>query len=115
MVGTLYFYNGTCFPVSSDCPHEQMMEKAKEMIVLGMRHGVSMEEQKKDYKEQMDLMEKTLYDEARGKMIDELIIKRTMRKLGISKIEFFHSTWCLNICALLKMKVIENDENNGIM
>jgi len=91
------------------------MENAKEMIVLGMKHGVSMEQQKKDYKDQMDLMEKTLFDEAKGKMMDKHIIKRAMRKLGISDIEYFCSTWCLNICALLKMKVIENDENNGML
>ena len=112
----LFFYNGTAFPQMVDAPdlEEKMIKNANEMIVLGLKHGVSLEEQKKDYKEQLDLMEQTLCDTAQGKMMDADTIDRASKKMCIS-IDTFYSMWCLNICALLKMKVIKNDNDNGML
>jgi hypothetical protein len=62
----------------------------------------------------MDLMEQTLCNTAQGKMMDEDILNRSANKLEIS-VNRFHSLWCLDICALLKLKVIKDDNNNGIM
>ena len=113
----LFFYKGTAFPQVVDAPNleAEMMKNATEMIVLGLKHGVSMEQQKKDYKEQLDLMEQRLCDEARNKIMDEGVIDRAMVSLGIESRDYFYSTWCLNICALLKMKVIKDDNENGIL
>ena len=112
----LFFYNGTAFHQMVDAPdlEEKMIKNANEMIVLGLKHGVSLEEQKKDYKEQLDLMEQTLCDTAQGKMMDADTIDRAAKKMCIS-IDTFYSMWCLNICALLKMKVIKNDNDNGML
>ena len=112
----LFFYNGTAFPQMVDAPdlEEKMIKNANEMIVLGLKHGVSLEEQKNDYKEQLDLMEQTLCDTAQGKMMDADTIDRAAKKMCIS-IDTFYSMWCLNICALLKMKVIKNDNDNGML
>ena len=113
----LFFYKGTAFPQVVDNPHleAKMMESATEMIVLGLKHGVSMEQQKKDYKEQLDAMEQRLCDFAKNKIMDESVIDRAMVSLGIESRDHFYSAWCLNVCALLKMKVIKDDNENGIL
>ena len=112
----LFFYKGTTFPKIVDIPYLEkiMFQGADVMIARGLRMGVSMEEQKKDYKEQLDLMEQTLCDTAQGKMMDADTIDRAAKKMCIS-IDTFYSMWCLNICALLKMKVIKNDNDNGML
>ncbi len=112
----LFFYKGTAHPRMVDAPdwENTMMKQANNMILCGLRNGVSLEEQKKDYKEQMDMMEQTLCDTAQDKMMDEDILNRSANQLEIS-VDRFYSTWCLNICALLKMNVIKDDNNNGIM
>ena len=113
----LFFYNGTAFPQMVDAPdlEEKMIKNANEMIVLGLKHGVSLEEQKKDYKEQLDLMEQTLCDTAQGKMMDDASIDRAWVILGLKDRQHFYNLWCLDVCALLKMKVIKNDNENGIL
>ena len=60
----LFFYKGTTFPKIVDMPDLEkiMFQGADVMIARGLRMGVSMEEQKKDYKEQLDLMEQTFCD-----------------------------------------------------
>jgi hypothetical protein len=113
----LFFYNGTSFPQLVDVPDLdlKMAESAKNMIELGLKHGVSLAEQKKDYKEQLDRMEQFLCEEARGNEMDDASIDRAMVRLGFANRQKFYSMWCLNICALIKMKVIKNDNENGIL
>ena len=111
---TLFFYKGTPFPqVASDRnAGEVSMKKAGEMIVLGLKHVVSLEQQKKDYKEQLDMMEERL---SVNEINDESVVNRAMLSLGLESRDIFYSAWVLNICALLKMNVIKNDENNGVL
>ena len=113
----LFFYNGTAFPQVVDAPDvEQMFHKnANEMILRGIRGGLGMEQQKKEYKEQLDLMEQTLVDTVQGKMMDGASIDRAWVILGLKDRQHFYTLWCLNICALLKMKVIKNDNENGVL
>ena len=112
----LFFYKGTTFPKIVDIPDLEkiMFQGADVMIARGLRMGVSMEEQKKDYKEQLDLMERTFCDISQGKMLDDKVVEKAAKSLGISKHDFYYF-WCVNICALLKMKVIKNDDMNGIL
>jgi hypothetical protein len=81
----------------------------------GIRGGLGMEQQKKEYKEQLDLMEQTLVDTVQGKMMDGASIDRAWVILGLKDRQHFYNLWCLNICALLKMKVIKNDNENGVL
>ena len=113
----LFFYNGTAFPQVVDAPDlEQMFHKnANEMILRGIRDGFSIEQQKKEYKKQLDLMDQTLCDTAQGKMMDDTSIDRAWVRLGLKDRQQFYRLWCLNICALLKMKVIKNDNENGVL
>ena len=112
----LFFYKGTAFPtlIHTANPVKDMRERANEMIILGMKHGITLDEQKKDYFEQLDLIEETLCETSNKGRIDEKTIKRACKLLG-EDTDSVYITWCLNICALLKLKAIKDDEMNGIV
>ena len=61
---TLFHYKGTAFPLTYSAENlaETMMDTAKEMITLGVRNNVSLNQQKKDYKEQLDLIEEKMFE-----------------------------------------------------
>ncbi len=113
----LFYYKGTTFPQVCDIPNleQKMMDKAYEMIISGMLSGVSLEQQKIDYKTQLDLIEQTFCNISQGRCMDENTLKEVIEELEVKSVEALYSTWCLNICALLKMKVIKDDNNNGIL
>jgi hypothetical protein len=113
----LFFYKGTAFPQIVDIPNlvEKMTKSSNDMIIRGIKNGFTIEQQKKDYKEQLDLWEQTLCVEAKGMEMDDDSIDRAMVSMGFDNRQMFYSMWCLNICALLKMKVINNDNENGIL
>jgi hypothetical protein len=113
----LFYYKGTTYPLLIDAPNlqETMFNQAHEMIVRSLKDGLSLEQQKKHYKENLDLWEQTLCDEAKEELINEAVINRAIVKLGFSDRHYFMALWCLNICALLKLKVIKNDNNNGVL
>jgi len=111
-----FYYKGTAHPVVYDVPDFDiyMMKMANEMIVDGIKIGESIEEQKIHYKEQLDYWEKTICEQASGGEITEDVLERVANILEMSK-DSFYNLWCLNICALLKLKVINDDNNNGIL
>ena len=113
----LFFYKKTMFPQVVDAPDvaEAMTSMANEMIVLGLEHGVSMEQQKEDYISQLDVMEEALTSTAEGGLMSGKSINKAMVMLGQTDLQKFYTMWCLNICALLKMKAIKNDNDNGIL
>lgn len=114
---SLFFYKGTPFPRILKGPNMdvKMMKDANEMIVLGLQNNVSIEQQKKDYLNQLNTMEQALCNTSNNKIMDENTINKAMVICGLKSLDQFNSIWCLNICALLKLKVIEDDYNNGIM
>jgi hypothetical protein len=104
------YYNGT--PLQMLISVEQAMKSGREMIKLGLQMGESMETQKKDYKEQLDIMEQELVD-AFG-----VVERRTLRdvqRLWGDKFESNLSLWYMDIAALLIMKVIKDDNDNGFL
>jgi gamma-glutamylcysteine synthetase len=90
------------------------MKLAKEQLELGIRmSGMSLMEQKKDYFEQLELIEDTL-----NKYCNGVEAKKGMKK--VSKIlnqpvKTIYSMWCINICCLLILKAIPDDDMYGIM
>mgnify|MGYP003654517251 CR=1 FL=1 len=118
---TLFYYKGTAFPIILEDENvaETMMDTAKEMITLGVRNNISLNQQKKDYKEQLDLIEGKIFEIIGNKSIsnkEELYkyLEIIAEHFGES-IPSLQSLWTLDICALLKLKVIENDNMNGIL
>lgn len=95
------FYKGTSLPMKSDAyPHVQ--KQAKDLLTMGLRAGVSFMEQAECYRDQLDEMESRMCEaEVRGED----------RFKTLSKKE--HARWCINIEALLMLKVIFNDDQNG--
>jgi hypothetical protein len=112
----MFFYKGTAHPQVIDAPdvEESFMTQANEMIILGMRQGVSMKQQKTDYIEQLDIMEQALFKAANGKPLNKKTILKAAAAVGQTADEFY-CLWCLNICALIKMKVLKDDNENGIV
>jgi len=112
----MFFYKGTAHPQVIDAPdvEEYLMKQANEMILLGMRQGVSMKQQKADYIEQLDMMEQALVKAANGKPLNKKTILKAAEIVGQTADKFYY-WWCLDICALIKMKVLKNDNMNGIM
>jgi len=115
----LFFYKGSTFPEVIRKPdyHIEVMKLASEMIVLGLQHGVSLTEQKADYVAQLDLLEKSLHDASNGRAITKKSIKKAVALTGglVRSPDHFNIIWCLNICALLKMNVIKDDNDNGMV
>ncbi len=115
---TRFFYKGTQFPIAlvGENTAQEIIKNANEMIIMGLRMNISLEEQKKDYKEQLDMIEQKLFDI--GSTQNKSKIKKGLTNIAKylnSTIDDIHSMWMLNVCALLKMKVIENDNMNGLM
>jgi hypothetical protein len=100
------YYKGT--PIQMLISIEDAMEHAQEMIDKGLALGMSIESQKKDYKEQLDNLEQELVDtfgDTHYTIRDILRIwENDLPKLSI---------WYLDIAALLIMKEIKNDNENG--
>jgi hypothetical protein len=89
------------------------MKLAKEQLELGIRmSGMSLMEQKKDYFEQLELIEDTLNKYCNPS--SEKKMKKVSKILN-KPIDDIYSLWCINICCLLILKAIPDDDMNGIM
>jgi hypothetical protein len=114
---TIYYYKGT--PFSYDCmlPYEEGMRGGKEQIALGLRLSkLSLEEQAKIYLEQLDLIESCFYKHSlsNGGNITKKVLIKVAKEMDMS-IDKLYGVWCLNICSLLIMKKLKNDDMNGTM
>jgi len=107
------FYKGTAFPLITEVDCE-FPKKAQEMMVKGLKHGISLAQQGKEYKEQMDLMESTLCDIAKGQMITQNHINTWCKKMGTDE-DTLMDIWYMNVIALEKLKVIKSDNMNGML
>ena len=113
-MATLYFYKGTAFPNTNyHLPCDKAMLLGKEQIVEGMRmSNLSIEEQSKDYFQQLDILERTIFKHSKGGLTTKKTLGKVAKELGQS-IETLYAMWCVNICSLLVMKKLENDDMNG--
>jgi len=110
---TLYFYNGTTFPklIKTDS-EEYIMKNAKLMIKAGLKAKVSIETQIQDYRDQLIMIEKLLYQHCNPYTKNGMdIIERTLN----DDVDSIMIVWMLDICALLHLGVIKNDNQNGIL
>jgi len=111
MFGTLYYYKGTTMP-QMWLKEDDSYKLSKEMIVLGLRDNVSLTEQSQIYFEQLNKIEEAMYKYCNPTSKEGM--NRVSEMLNESE-EKIYTTWCLNICALLIMKVLPNDEMNGLL
>ena len=117
-VGTvkeLYFYKGTAFPTIYTIRqgnYEVFRKHAMEMIMLGLKHGVSREVQIVDYITQLDIIEGRLREFCNPSSVEGM--KRMAKSLNTDEQELY-STWTLDILALMILGVLKDDNNNGVL
>ena len=108
----LYFYKGTAWPQYPSLPVKEAMEKGKQMLVLGLKNGLSLEAQAEIYKSQLDIIEGTMVKYANP------TTEKGMNKVAsiINRdLDFIGAIWIANVCALLHLKKIQNDNMNGYL
>lgn len=110
---TLYYFNGSTFPMFKIADtYDYFNKQSVEMIKMGIKTGVSKEEQIQDYKNQLSMIETLLYQhcnpysEQGMKFICEFLEEKE---------EKIYIVWCLNICALLNLNALTNDNDNGVL
>lgn len=107
------FYKGSVYPLCfEDDVRDSMMKDARSMIKLRLEKGESLKEQIKDYKAQLDKIENTLFlhcnpSSAKG-------LKKVCHVLGMTEDEL-QTLWYLDISALLILKQIKDDNENGFL
>ena len=118
-INGISYFNGTSCPIVfhgfidyKKHAHDQMME--------ALKNGITLDQLKVIHYDQMVLLEKTLTDICggpNGLSTDENIMKWVdkMDIPGINKMEIINLLWYTNVYILLKLKVIDNDNNNGMM
>ena len=108
----LYFYKGTAWPQYPTLPVKEAMEIGKQMLVLGLKNGLSLEAQAEIYKSQLDIIEGTMVKYANP------TTEKGMNKVAsiINRdLDFIGAIWIANVCALLHLKKIQNDNMNGYL
>ena len=109
---TLYLYKGTTMPMMW-LKEQDAMNSAREQLELGLRmSNISLSEQSDDYKNQLNKIEECMYKYCNPS--SEEGIKKVAKVCGQS-VEHLYGLWCINICCLLILKIIPDDNMNGIM
>ena len=109
---TLYFYKGTTMPMMK-LEEKDAFKLAKEQLALGLRMcNMSLKDQAKDYFKQLDTIESLMYQHCNPTTPKKF--KKVCQLLGQSE-DAVYILWCLNICCLLILKRMSDDNMNGIM
>jgi len=104
------FYKGTFLQF----PYEHKIELIalwESTIVKGLRCGISIEQQKKDCKEDLDELEEWIVGMVGGK--EKYDNDDIEKKIGKKDFKLLLNKWGLNVVCGLKLKVINNDNTNG--
>jgi hypothetical protein len=113
---TLFFYKGTAFPMyragNSVSVSSETTKVAMDMILLGLKQGVSRETQITDYKTKLDEIEQLLCKHCNPS--SEAGLQRFAKIMNDTS-DRIYSLWSLNICALLILKVLKHDNENGFL
>jgi hypothetical protein len=114
--GPLFYYNGTCFPMTC-LPEDAVMNNAKKLLEINLREGISLDKQAEAFTKQLDLIENLFYTHCNPSSPKRL--KKVVALLNgqgwNTTVDRLYGIWCINICSLLIMKKIKNDDNNGIL
>ena len=107
------FYNGSACPIvlRYEVGFPQL---ANDMLESGLRMGISLKQQGINYKKQMDLLESTLTRLCDGKGYTQEIVDKFCDYFEKGEAELM-SVWYMDVIALEKLKVIKNDNRNGML
>tara|TARA_R110001632_G_C11029828_1_gene381725 strand:- start:42 stop:443 length:402 start_codon:yes stop_codon:yes gene_type:complete len=112
----LSFYKGTACPIIID-KYVPFEERAMGVLRKFLEDGETLQTTGAIIKEQLDAMEQGLVDiENKYKNTKRSVKKRLeewAKDMGPSE-EYLVAMWYMNVYILLKLKIIENDEMNGM-
>jgi len=109
----LYFYKGSAWPiVYYGIPVKKFMEQAHKIIVSFLKDNISLKEQVEIYKNQLDYIEGLMVKYA-NPTTDKGMKK--VASIAEQDLDTIGELWCTNVCALLKLNEIKNDDMNGIL
>jgi hypothetical protein len=124
IIGFRAFYNGTSLqapvaPAKMDAFFKNIVTAGESLIISFLRDGKSLAEVKAILKGQMDLMEDGLCRTQKEADIGKVGDQSAWMAAATAGTEMDGDgdlnviLWFINIACLLKLKVIENDNNNG--
>ena len=119
---TLYYYKGSTFPLAvNETGGERKFEKgivkaSLDMITEGRKNGKSRADLIAYYKSTLDYIEETMFsmEQKYPKATDQERMDMVCKELDYSQ-EFAHTFWCLLVNALMLLKAIKNDNDNGLL
>ena len=108
---TLFFFNGTSFPMSGNSEKDGF-DMGRKQLMDGVKAGYSLPNQAEFILKQLKQMEGLLFKHANPSTEQGM---NTISRLLNTPLDNLYSLWTMNVCALLILKKIHNDENNGIL
>ena len=84
----------------------------RKQLRTGVEAGYSLTNQAGYILKQLEQIEEALFTFANPSSVEGL---EAVSKLFNTTVEEIYSLWVMNVCALLILKKIKNDENNGIL
>ena len=91
------------------------MEKTGHAMILDDLKNKNMNDLKKEYKEELDKFVICFKSQFQNKPPNYSDIQTVINRIPGLDMQKFFVVWSTTICALLKMKVIHNDEMNGFL
>jgi hypothetical protein len=105
----MLFYKGTGLEMPFK-NKDKCIKVSEDSIITGLKYGVSLEQQKQNIIYDLDEMEQYLCDTFKNKEWNGEDLKQT---LGEEQYYKFCRKWLINIISALKLKLIDNNNNNG--
>ena len=108
----IFYYEGIGITAPSIEAAIGMEKTGHDMIVDDLKHK-TIHEIKKEYKEELDRFVQVFKVKFQGGPPNLNDIEFVISQIANLDMKKFFVIWCSTVCALLKMKVIENDNYNG--
>ena len=111
----LYFKGtGIQLPIDVDESFDNYIVINESTIIKGLMMGISLETQKRNILEDLQEMEKYVYNLCENGTLeyDNEFLKR---KMGENNFKKFLAKWSINVICGLKLGVIKNDDMNGYL
>jgi predicted metal-dependent hydrolase len=119
-ITVLAFYKGTMFPQDIEFENENSYHEAidlwEQQITLGLRAGFSLKQQIEDYRNQLNEMERRLYEISQQGLTNEeekIKLQNVFDDWGsFQKAKYL---WFANVRCLIKLRQIKDDDMNGFV
>jgi len=110
-MSTLFFFNGTSFPMIGNNENDGY-DMGRKQLMYGVKAGYSLPNQAEFIIKQLKHIEGLLFKHANPSTEKGM---NTISKLLNTSLENLYSLWTMNVCSLLILKKIKNDNDNGVL